>query len=341
MAGRTKAGPADSPLDIYWIDVEGGGATLIVTPAGQSILIDSGHPGTRDARQIYQTTARVARLRKIDFLIITHLHPDHFGGAAALSELIPIGQVYDRGVPLHGFDGDNDAFWLNVSKAYRTFSAEGRNIVTPGLIIPLKQAGALKVGLRCVASAEQFIVAPNGAPLNPLATEDSYMNLPSSENGRSSAWVLDFGPFRFWDAGDLTWNMEAKLVVPINLVGQVDVYQVDHHGLDDANNPVLIHSLAPVVSVMNNGGGGMRTRSVDTLRTFSGLQARYQIHKNLGPSETTSNTSDDFIANRGSDPNHTDANYIKLSVDPTGKSYTISIPGTGHTRTYQTRLNKN
>ena len=48
-----------------------------------------------------------------------------------------------------------------------------------------------------------------------------------------------------------------------------------------------------------------------------------------------------FLAARAaSDPNHATANYIKLSVDPTGKSYTISIPATGHQRTFQARLDK-
>jgi competence protein ComEC len=338
-----QAGPADGRLDIYWNDVEGGAATLIVTPAGESVLIDSGHPGARDANRIYQTATHVAGLRKIDFLIITHFHLDHFGGAAALSQLIPIGQVYDRGIPQHGFDGDSDGWWFNVSNAYRTFEAGGRNRVIPGLVIPLKQAGAQRVSLRCVASVQRFIDAPVGARPNPLAGEDSHRDVPSSENDRSSAWVLDFGPFRFWDAGDPTWNMEAKLVVPINRVGQVDVYQTDHHGLPDGSNPVLVHSLAPTVSVMDDGSTTWIAPTVKILRSCPGLQAMYQLHKsaNVQPRESADNAPDEFIANFSSSPNHADANYIKLSVDPDGKSYTISIPGTGHTRTYQTHLNKN
>src|SRR5436189_6475598 len=76
-------------LSIYWNDVEGGGATLIVTAAGESILIDSGNPGARDPGRIYKTASEVGGLKKIDHYITTHFHADHFGGAAELSKLIP------------------------------------------------------------------------------------------------------------------------------------------------------------------------------------------------------------------------------------------------------------
>jgi competence protein ComEC len=153
--------------------------------------------------------------------------------------------------------------------------------------------------------------------------------------------VLSFGTFRFWDGGDLTWNLEGAVVTPVNRVGQVDVYQVDHHGLELSNNPVLIHSLAPTVSVMNNGIlKGTAPTTIAGLTSSPGIQAMYQLHKNLRPGEAANNTADAFIANLGSDPNHADANYIKLSVDPSGRTYTISIPATGHSRTYATRLDK-
>jgi hypothetical protein len=186
-----------------------------------------------------------------------------------------------------------------------------------------------------------LIPAPEGAPPNPLAGEDSRKLLHPSDNDRSSAWILDFGPFRFWDGGDLTWNQEAKLVVPVNRIGQVDVYQVDHHGLAFSNNPVLIHSLAPTVSVMNNGATkGTAKPTVESLRSSPGIQAMYQLHKNTRPGDPEDNTTDEYIANLGSDPNHPDAHFIKLSVAPDGLSYTVSIPATGHQRTYRTRLNK-
>ena len=86
-------------LDVYWVDVEGGAATLIKTPAGESILIDTGNPGTRDAGRIHKVATKEAGLKKIDHLITTHFHGDHYGGAAMLANLMPIGTVHDNGIP--------------------------------------------------------------------------------------------------------------------------------------------------------------------------------------------------------------------------------------------------
>jgi competence protein ComEC len=343
ISARTCADSSNHRLDIYWTDVEGGGATLIVTPAGQSILIDSGNPGTRDPGRIRKTAAEIAGLKKIDFFILTHFHIDHFGGAAQLSTLIPIGQVYDNGIPEHDPDfHPSDAIWILTSKPYRNFACDGRNLVSAGLVLPIRQAaGSPKLTLRCVASRQKFIDAPAGAPPNPIAAENAHKDIAPSDNDNSSAWVLEFGPFRFWDGGDLTWNMEAALVTPVNRIGRVDVYQVDHHGLDVSNNPVLIHSLAPTVSVMNNGITKGTTKSaIDALKSSPGIQAMYQVHKNLRPADPEDNTADAFIANRSDDPNTCPANYIRLSVDPDGRSYTISIPATGHSRNYLTRTDK-
>ena len=342
LAAGARADSRDGRLDVYWNDVEGGGATLIVTPAGESVLIDTGNPGTRDADRIHRT-ALAAGLKRIDTLVTTHFHIDHFGGAAALAALMPIGQVYDRGIPDHDPDHNpSDAIWIMTSRPYRTFPAAGRNLVTAGLVLPLRQAeGSAVLRIRCVASGGRFVDPPPAAGPNPLSGENTAKVLPSTDNDLSSAWVLDFGPFRFWDGGDLTWNMEAQVVTPVNRIGQVDVYQVDHHGLDLSNNPVLIHSLAPTVSVMNNGiRKGTAKSTILGLRSSPGIAAMYQVHKNLRPEDPEDNTADAFIANLGSNPNTCDGNVIRMSVDRAGNSYTISIPATGFTRTYTTRVGK-
>src|SRR3954462_11076914 len=92
-----RAGSANKRLDIYWCDTEGGAATLIVTPAGQSVLIDTGNPGHRDPDRIVQVVTRGAGLRQLDHVIITHYHADHFGGSAPFATKMPIQHLHDDG----------------------------------------------------------------------------------------------------------------------------------------------------------------------------------------------------------------------------------------------------
>src|SRR6202521_3466295 len=125
-------------LDIYWIDVEGGAATLIVSPSGESLLVDTGWTvGDRDAKRIY-AAAQQAGLKKIDYLVISHFHADHVGGLAALSKMIPIGRFFDHGDDI---EKENQQ-WLD---SYRTASAGKRTIVKPGDEIPLKGIQAVVV----------------------------------------------------------------------------------------------------------------------------------------------------------------------------------------------------
>src|SRR5437879_4424531 len=146
-----SAAPAGKTLDIYWIDSEGGGSTLIVTPTDESVLIDSGNPGGRDAGRIHQAATKAAGLRRIDHYVTTHFHVDHFGGAAELAALMPIVNVYDNGIPDKDPDGNPDSSWfLQKIKTYREMKVEKRNSIMPGQAVPLKQLEGPKLTLRCL-----------------------------------------------------------------------------------------------------------------------------------------------------------------------------------------------
>ena len=85
-----------STLDIYVIDVEGGNATLFVSPSRESLLIDTGNAGAaaaRDAGRIMEAIED-AGLQQIDHLITTHWHGDHFGGMAELASKSSDPRVY-------------------------------------------------------------------------------------------------------------------------------------------------------------------------------------------------------------------------------------------------------
>jgi competence protein ComEC len=336
--GLAISGQAEKTLEVYWVDVEGGAATLIVTPAGQSILIDSGNPGTRDAGRIHAVATKQAGLKKIDFLITTHFHGDHFGGAAPLSQLMPIGIVNDNGIPRRNPDRNRQdpAFILKV-KPYRTMKVDGRVVVKPGYRLPLKQVtGAVPVSLTIVAANRKFINPPKGAKKNPVpATKPIAEDL--SDNANSVCSLVQLGGFRFLDCGDLTWNMEAKLVKPINRIGTVDVYQVNHHGLASSNNPLLLQSVSPTVSVMNNGHTkGCSPGTFAALTGTKSIQAMYQVHRNLRKDGNKNNTAEKYIANL-TPRDGCKAFALKMSVAADSKSYTIFNPRNGNQRTFKTR----
>jgi beta-lactamase superfamily II metal-dependent hydrolase len=332
LAGTIFAGEADQRLDLYFIDVEGGAATLIATPAGQSVLIDSGYPDNngRDLNRILHVVKDVAKLDHIDYAAVTHWHLDHYGNHAALASQVPIRRFYDRGIP---DELQEDRNFENRIADYRRAAQNQSRTLRAGDRFDL-ESPTTPLSVQIVTASRE-VIANTGAP-NPFADRHEPQADDPSDNSASLSFLWRFGDFRFLCCGDLTWNVEGKLVTPNNPLGTVELFMVTHHGLPSSNNPALVLAIDPVVAVMCNGptkGGDPQT--LKTLRSVKSLKALYQLHRNvtLGPEEQT---PADFIAN--SDPTEScQGVWVRASVAPDGKSYTVQIGADGEVRTYACR----
>jgi competence protein ComEC len=316
-------------LDFYFIDTEGGAATLIVTPAGESILIDAGNPGDRDPGRI-AAAAREAGLSQIDHYITTHWHSDHVGGAWPLSKLIPIRQAYGHRVP----DPLPDDISADLITAWRGVTADPV-FLSAGDSVKLRGTrGSPDPRLRILAADGRVEGEKEDAgPITKCDDGNEAKPEDKSDNARSVVMLLTFGRFDFFAGGDLTWNIEHKLTCPKKLVPAVDVFLANHHGLDDSNNPALVSALAPEVAIVNNGARkGAEPRTIALLMKETGDVGVFQLHKNVR--EGAVNTDAARIAN---ELEQCAGERLHLRVDPDGEHYTVEVPARHTVRNYDSR----
>lgn len=312
-AAVCRAALADRPLSIYFVDVEGGQATLFVTPEGHSLLIDTGWSGNggRDANRI-AAVAQSAALRKIDFVLLTHYHPDHAGGVSQLFARIPIGAFIDHGRNRDAADPATVTAWETYQRLVSKQHLR-RIVARTGTDLPLLGIAATVVSSDGVLLEKPLAEA--GAENSACSTAEKRPP-DRSENYRSLGIVLTFGAVRILDLGDLTWNQELKLVCPINKLGMVDIFIVSQHGALESNSPALLNAISPRLAIMDNGADkGGSPLSWDTITHAPGLEDLWQLHySNEGGSGH--NSTESLIANL---PGGSDGNYLKLSVWADGK----------------------
>jgi len=324
------------PLEIFFIDVEGGASTLIVTPTGQTLLIDAGYgsragrdpatvlaAGGRDPSRILAAAA-AAGVDRIDYLLITHFHNDHVGGVPELASRIPIGTFIDYGAPL-----GSDRMARGGFSAYAPVRGDQPHIQPrPGDQLPLD-------GLEATVVSAGGDLLPGALP-GAGATNEACAGLEhhaedGTENFRSLGVLLRFGEFRFVALGDLSGNTLGRLVCPRNLVGETSVYLVAHHGDYDTNLPALYAALRPRVAIMNNGvTKGGAPEAFRTLAARPEIEDVWQLH--ASQNRGAANSPDELIANLDAHDNST-GYWIRLTALEDG-SFRIVNGRTGFTKTY-------
>jgi len=300
-------------LRIYFVDVEGGQATLFVTPANESLLIDTGWPGheERDADRIV-TAANNAGINKIDYVLITHFHTDHVGGLPQLAAKIPINAFIDHGDNRESTDADTVKGWnayqqLVASKKYK------RITLKPGDPLPVRGLNGV------VVSADGVLIdhpLPGAGAENASCKDAQNYPADQTENARSLGSVFTFGKLRILDLGDLTSDKEMGLVCPQNKLGKIDIYVVSHHGWSQSGSPALLNAIAPRVAIMDNGAKKGGTPSTwDIIEKSSNLENLWQLHYS-DEGGAAHNVPAEFIANvEGPDA----GKYLKLTAWPDGK----------------------
>lgn len=330
---------AEAALTIYFIDVEGGQSTLIVTPAGESLLIDTGFPGqggfaatpgdpakARDAQRIL-AAARDAGVKKIDYLLITHFHADHDGGVTELSQLMPIKTFIDHGEPGPGAARAVTGTQQMYDK-YLIARALGKHIEPkPGDMLPLNPLGGIEAVV--VASAGNVLSKPlpGAGHTNSACGATGVTASETTENPRSTAVRLQYGAFRFLDLGDLSDAPLFALTCPVNLIGTSDVYLVAHHGAADASDPSLFAAVKPRVVIFNNGQTkGAQKETLATVAAMPAIDA-WQLHRTTNKDAV--NVAEARIANL----DETTSAWFKLVAKSDG-SFTVTNGRTGVVKPY-------
>jgi beta-lactamase superfamily II metal-dependent hydrolase len=314
-------------LVIYSIDVEGGQATLLVSPAGGSLLVDTGWPGNngRDAERI-EAAMKDAGITKIDHVLITHHHDDHVGGVPNLVERIKVGEFLDHGPNRE----DADDTRHNYAEYLKAIGNTPRRIVHPGDTIDI--SGLTTIVL--AADGEHIAAVPGVKPEpNPYCASEPHWDLDTTENPRSAGVLVRFGKFRFLDLGDLTKAKEIPLVCPDNLIGHVDLYMVNHHGFNLSNSKAFVDAIHPRVAIMDNGAHKAGSPEAwQTVHESPGLEDLWMVHT-AEDSDAAHNSADPLIANlKGG----SDGAYFKVVASANG-SFSVMNSRTGQTKEYAAR----
>ena len=363
-------------LDIHHIATGRGNATFILMPDGTSLLIDAGatndtpdvsampkpgterRPGEWIGRYV-QRHLRAADRKTLDYLLVTHLHPDHTGdvndasppsaqgpyrlsGVTDVAEIVPIGMLLDRGYPAYDFPSAPSGRYAENYLAY-VRSREQR-----GMAVEKVRAGSgSQLGLRgyraAATAAAPFSIrniAANGEvwlgvgeqvrSLFPPLTQLTARDYPN-ENLCSIALRISLGKFSYFTAGDLTsytYDGDAPwrdvLTAAARAAGPASVATADHHGMFDGLSADVVRALRPQAWVIPS----WHISHPDQLQ----LERMFSERLYPGPREVyaTSLMHENYLANRrlasrlGSRDGH-----VVVRVAPDGGTFVIVVTDNG------------
>ncbi len=346
------ASAATGSLDVYFIDVEEGSSILFVAPAGESMLVDAGSKGNggRDVERVL-SVLKQAGVSKIDYLVVTHYHNDHYGAVPELARRVPVANFVDHGPSVetaktkewqkHWELGTDDALYNEYVEA----RSRGRYLVVkPGDTIPVKG-----INVRTVTAAGQGITTPlpGGGAANPYCAVTPLRSEDETEDGQSVGILVTFGGFRLAFLGDVTWNKLRRLFCPNNPVGTVDVYVTSHHAMSvdretggevrwgrSGTPEAEVHALRPRVAILNYGERYHRVgtpRGWRIIRNSPGLEDFWQVHYQTGGGPEN-NVPESFIANLSA--KECAGHWLRVSARRDG-SFTVANSRTGFSKNYE------
>jgi competence protein ComEC len=311
-------------LQIYFIDVEGGQSTLIVSPSGESLLIDAGWPDEANADKIIAVT-KIAGVKKIDYLWSTHYHPDPACGVPGVAAKIPIGEFVDHGANVETDDEDTKQMYATYEKV---LEGKKHQSLKPGDVLPFKD-----IKVQVLTSAGQHITKPlpGAGAANSLCEAEPNPEVDNGENPQSLGALITYGKFRFLDIGDLEKQGELALACPNNLIGMVDLYLTTHHGSAWSNPKAIVWALHPRVAIFNNGlHKGNDAAAWQIVHDSPDLEGIWQLHFAEAGGKAH-NADEKFLANLDESTTH----YLKVTAQPDG-SFTVLNSRNNYEQTYKT-----
>ena len=249
---------ASGKMVVYFLDVGQGDSCFISLPDGKSMLIDAGPMSAGNNIVSYISGLGVKRL---DYVIFTHPHEDHIGGAVDVLKTFDIGQIY---MP-------------KTTHTSQTYENLLTTIADKGLGITEAKAGKV---LFVVENLYAVFVGPGR----------TYDDL----NDMSAVLSLRYGDKTFLFAGDASTKAESAMLISSAVpLPDSDVLKVGHHGSSTSTGTDFLDVVTPSIAVISVGDGNTYGHPAQaTLDRLADIGAKvYRTDKNGTITVTTDGTT--------------------------------------------------